>query len=480
MRLTHLHVLSLLAALVFSACSQVTPSPSMTLGLATIPGTASTVPTRTPAPIPTLPATPTASPSITPLPAIQVDPALLRGLNIQVWHAFTGPADELFTSQVAQFNSDNQWGIVINPTGYGDYIGLFDSMNAALEAGQTPDLVAALPEQRLTWQTRAAVTDLTPYLEDPQWGLQAAERADFPAIFWAQDASDGQQLGLPAQRSARLLYYNQTWARELGFNSPPDTADEFRQQACAANASYRTDADPQNDGYGGWIVDTAWQTSFSWLLAFGGGVEQAGVYHLRSDPNLAALQFLKSLFDSHCAWLSIEPTPFDSFARRSALFISADLAGLPTEMESMQRLKNSDEWTVIPFPGSQGRLLVTYGPSYSVLGSTPERQLAAWLFMRWLLLPESQSQWVEQTGLFPLRNSVIDMIGPYRQASPQWEAARGYLTLARGVPQLASWRKVRYVLEDGMAMLFQTNLPVDKLASVLEEMDAMAQEVSKN
>ena len=71
------------------------------------------------------------------------------------------------------------------------------------------------------------------------------------------------------------------------------------------------------------------------------------------------------------------------------------------------------------------------------------------------------------------------MIGPYRTASPQWKAARGYLSLARGVPQLASWRKVRYVLEDGMTVLFQTNLAVDKLASVLEEMDAMAQEVSE-
>jgi len=478
MRLTRLLALSLLAALAFSACSPVIPLPAGTTELPTITGTASLVPTLTPTRIPTLFPTLTASPTLTPLPAIQVDPALLRGLNIQVWHAFTGPANALFTSQVAQFNADNQWGIVFSPTGYGEYTGLFEAVNIALDAGQTLDLAVALPEQILSWQARGAVIDLSPYLDDLQWGLPAADRADFPAIFWQQDALDGQQLGVPAQRSARFIFYNQTWAREMGFNSPPATADDFRQQACAANASFRTDADPQNDGYGGWIVDTAWQTSYSWLMAFDGGVEDGGGYRFRSNPNLAALQFLKSLFDNHCAWLSTEPTPFDSFARRSALFISADLAGLPTEMESMQRLKNSDEWTVIPFPGPQDRVVVTYGSSYSVLGSTPERQLAAWLFVRWLLQPESQAQWVEQTGLFPLRNSVLEMIGPYRSASLQWEAARGYLSLVRGVPQLVSWRKVRYVLEDGMTVLFQTNLPVDKLASMLEEMDAMAQEVS--
>ena len=171
----------------------------------------------------------------------------------------------------------------------------------------------------------------------------------------------------------------------LGFDNPPATADEFRQQACAANASFRKDKDPKNDGYGGWIVDTHWQTTYSWLLAFGGSVTDGNAYGFRTDPNLATLQFLKGLYDDHCAWLSTEPTPFDSFARRSALFVSGDLAELPLETESMSRLKNADEWTVIPFPGPQTSAVVAYGPSYTLLKSTPEKQLAAWLFARWLL-----------------------------------------------------------------------------------------------
>ena len=464
MRLTRLLVLSLLTVLTFSACGPSSPSPRATLDLPTVTGTPS------PAPAPTL------TPSPTSLPTLGVTPASLRGLRIQVWHAFAGPAYDLFTRQADQFTSENQWGILVQPTGYGDYTSLFDAMNTALDSGQSPDLVAALPEQTLAWDAAGAVVDLNPYLSDPQWALEPGASADIQSIFWAQDNVNGKQLGFPAQRSARFIFYNTTWAHELGFNSPPPTQQDFRQQACAANASFRADADPKNDGYGGWIVDTAWQTTYSWLLAFGGGVVDGSAYGFRTDPNLAALQFEKSLFDSHCAWLSTEPTPFDSFARRSALFVSADLAGLPAEMESMRLLKNSDEWTVIPFPGSQTSVVVAYGPSYSVLKSTSAKQLAAWLFARWLLSPESQSQWVEATGLFPLRNSVLGMIQPYRVASPQWDAAVGYLPQAQTVPQLASWRKVRYILEDGMTVLFQSNLPVDTLPSVLEEMDYMAQE----
>ena len=469
MRLTRLLALSLLAALAFSACGTGSPSSALTTATATDLPVAAGTASPSPSPVPSL--TPTAQPTVA------VNPAALRGISLQAWHAFSGPAADLFTSQAAEFNASNSWGIVVTPSNYGDYTSLFEAMNTALQSGKGPDLVAALPEQTLAWQALSKVVDLQPYLVDPQWGLGSDATADIPSIFWAQDNVNGKQLGIPAQRSARFIFYNQTWAHELGFANPPTTADEFRLQACAANASFLKDADPKNDGYGGWIVDTNWQTTYSWLLAFGGGVADGSNYGLRTDPNLSALQFIKGLFNSHCAWISTEPTPFDSFARRSALFISGDLAELQTEMVSMQRLKNSDEWTVLPFPGSQESSLVAYGPSYTVLQSTPEKQLAAWLFARWLLSPESQAQWVERTGLFPLRHSVLDMIGPYLLASPQWGAANASLSQAQDVPQMASWRKIRYVLEDGMSVLFQENLPLDKLPALLVEMDSMAQEL---
>jgi hypothetical protein len=70
----------------------------------------------------------------------------------------------------------------------------------------------------------------------------------------------------------------------------------------------------------------------------------------------------------------------------------------------------------------------------------------------------------------------MDMTGPYLLASPQWGAAIATLPQAQNVPQMASWRKVRYVLEDGMTVLFQENLPLNKLPDLLVEMDAMTQE----
>lgn len=459
-------ILILLVGLTFSGCIPVSPTLS----------TPSQLPVGTRTPLTSI--TPTAT--STQAAPTAVNASALRGVSIQVWHAFAGGSAVVFKNQADLFNMVNEWGITVNPTGYGDYPSLFDAVNSAIgSGGGAPALVAALPEQTLTWSSSHSVVDLNPYLGDPVWGLGSSAIADFPPLFWMQDRINGEQLGVPAQRSAHFLFYNKTWAHELGFDTPPQTAEDFKQQACAANASFRADANPQNDGYGGWIVDTNWQTTYSWLLAFGGGVVDGTAYGFRTDPNLAALQFIKGLFDDHCAWLSTEPTPFDSFAQRSALFVSGDLAEVSMAAESMSRLKNTDDWTLIPFPGTTGKVLVAYGPSYSVLKSTPEKQLAAWLFVRWLLSPQNQAQWVEAAGLFPLRTSVLDQIGPYRDGSPQWNAALADLSLAQGVPQLASWSQVRYVLEDGATVIFQMNTPLDQIPSALTEMDSMAQELNK-
>ncbi|MDP3184793.1 MAG: extracellular solute-binding protein, partial [Anaerolineales bacterium] len=275
-----------------------------------------------------------------------------------------------------------------------------------------------------------------------------------------------------------FLFYNQTWARELGFNSSPATAEEFRQQACEANASYRKDAIKQNDGYGGWIVNTQPDTVLSWLLAFGGGVIEDGNIRFATPANQSALEFLKGLYDKYCAWISTEPNPYESFARRSALFVTGDLAEAPRLAQTLARLGNRDEWTVLPFPGPNGTALVTSGSSYTLLQSTPERQLASWLFVRWLLTPENQAKWVEATGLLPLRFSALDYLEKYRTDHPQWNIAVDYIPEAQGTPQLASWRKAQHILGDGTEFIFRTNLAVEKIPSVLREMDATAEELS--
>lgn len=424
-------------------------------------------------------------PTPSPVPTERLLPEVplesLDGLQLSLWHAFPSPLAELLNAHVAQFNGDNPWGITVRAEKQADYGTLFEATSAALSAETAPSLVAALPEHIRAWEADGGVTDLAPYFGDSAYGYAPEDQADFPAPFLAQDRLGEQLLGMPAQRSARLLFYNETWGRLLDFSGPPLSAADFTRQACAANSSFHRDSDQANDGYGGWIVDTDYQSVLAWIYAQGGGVYADDAYTFETDQNQAALEYLKKLYDSNCAWLSAEPSTYDQFAGRRALLTTGDLSELEAQTEAFARASADtagDRWTVMAFPGEGDPSIVAYGPSYAVLKSTPEQELAAWLFIRWLLEPERQEQWVRVSGLFPLRTSALTLLSDYSSAHPQWAAAVGLLDEARPAPPAASWRTMKYVLGDGANYIFRADLPVSEIPAVLKEMDSTAEDLA--
>ena len=207
----------------------------------------STESTFTPRP----PVTEVASTKDTPTPAassLNVDEEALRGAQVTVWHPWFGAEASLFESQVAQFNTENEWGIVVSAESKNNYSELFLQTDAAFSDSTNPNMVIAFPEHAIGWA--AHVVDLNTYVHDSIYGLSSLEMADFPTVVWMQDEVDGMRLGMPAQRTARFILYNQTWARELGYDSPPKTSSDFERQACAAHQALTQDDDPDNDALG--------------------------------------------------------------------------------------------------------------------------------------------------------------------------------------------------------------------------------------
>ncbi len=456
---------ALAVILLLTACQPLSPTPPAGTGG---PDPVSTA-TRTPRSV-------TPTPSATARPSLGIEPAALNGTQVTVWHAFFGASAEVFEAQAVQFSASNEWGIrIVTRSLRGSYPLLFDEVSAAVEEGDPPNLVIGLPEYLSAWD----VVDLTPYLHDADYGLGADELADIPEVFLAQEQVDGRQLGMPALRSARLLLYNLTWARELGFTTPPLTAEEFRAQACAGNAAFRLDDDLQNDGYGGWLVDADPSTALGWLFAFGGGATDEEGYRFNTAANRAALTFVKELYDDNCAWLSTNPEPFAPFAGRRALFATASLSEFEAVKRAFDAAGNDDDWSVLAFPGPDSRSLPLSGASFMVMPSTDEAQLAAWLFVRWLLSPDSQSRWARNTGLLPLRTSTLDSLEAFKIEQPQWAAAVELIEAGQAQPLRLSWREVRQMVGDSFDYLFRFDLPVDDIPNLLKEMDETAGELDQ-
>ncbi len=429
---------------------------------------------------------PTATePPITPTPAstITVDPLRLGLQTVRFWHPWQNQAGEAMAALVNDFNSNNEWGITVEAQPFLDLDQLWQETSVALAANQAPDLAVGFGHQALALDAITPLVDMTGYVNDPTWGLSLQDQADFLPVFWNADRAGERRLGIPALRSGQVLYYNQSWAQELGFSTPPTTPEELAEQACAAYQANLNDGNPENDGTGGMIISTQYAGTLGWLRAFEAPVtrEDGNGYDLDTPQVDQALRYLRDLYDQGCAWLPESDFAETEFAAREGLFYTGTVTGIPYQSEVMRRQDNGDAWTVLPFPspGAQPSMPV-FGPSFSMLPSTPEKQLAAWLFLRWLAQPESQARWTEATASLPLRAAAQDPLSAYLRANPQWAAAVEALPYAVAEPALVSWAQVRWALQDATIQLYRSYFSADGIPEMLEFLQQTADDLHQS
>jgi ABC-type glycerol-3-phosphate transport system substrate-binding protein len=157
------------------------------------------------------------------------------------------------------------------------------------------------------------------------------------------------------------------------------------------------------------------------------------------------------------------------------MFASDSVTAIPYQAEAFQAAGNQDEWTVMPFPSPNRKpAFDVYGPSYILLKSTPERQLASWLFVRWLAASQNQARLAEATGSLPLRTSVFEQLSAYRVRYPAWQAIAQQLSAARGEPKEQSWRVVRWALGDATTQLFRSYFTMDQIPGLIDFLDRTA------
>ena len=468
-----------LLTVLLTACQGYTP-PAPTQATQT-----RSAPTRTFIPRVTLAPGFTPAPTKThaPVSTLAVDREEIQGVTVQFWRASNQShlqTEDLLGTLVEEFNRQNDWGIRVETTVYEDYTQIFDSLQTTFY-GNLPNLVMGYNFQAARVDhAGGALVDLSDYVYDPVWGFTQDEIDDFYPVYWDQDLYGDKRLGIPFYRTGQLLYYNQTWAKELGFDAPPATPRELLTQVCKAAQAHRQKDEGGTEGTGGLAIDTSTPTLLAWIYAFGGEVTRLDDkgYNFDSDDARDAFVFIRDLYDRGCAWFAPSRYPNQEFAARQSLLISGSLTGLPAQVEAIRESRSSDRWLVIPFPSGAGQpVIVTHGPSFSILQSTGKEQLAAWLVVKWLTAPENQARWSRSYDTFPSRLSANDHLDEYAAGRPQWAAALELIPYTRVEPSYASWRVVRWALGDAGSYLFSQDFTLGQVKDLLKEMDATAAEL---
>lgn len=422
--------------------------------------------------------TPEETASVTPVPTIGVAESSLRGVQVTLLHPWTGEATVALNLLVDEFNRTNPWGVKVNSTAAGSAGLVSDALSAQSANEKMWDVVVA-PVSKLLVEDlgNKNIVDLNPYLQSSGYGMSETEQGDFYTRFWAENQAAGKLYGIPAQQSAAVLFYNATWARQLGFSNPPATPDDFKEQVCSANASMKLDNDRANDSLGGWIIDTDAYTGLSWMRLFEGIDPLIDIKTFQKSGVENALAYLHNLVTNSCAWPSRLPEPYDYFARRQALIYSGSLQDILPQQAAMVRAGNQDEWQVIAYPKDGQDLWLSQGSSYAILESTPERQLAAWIFVRWISAPERQARLLAALGTLPLGKQVMAGMTDFEAAHSQWASMKENIDFIQPLAPSPELPIQLMVIEDAGKQLFNSEFKLDQVGALTAEMDALIQEM---
>ncbi len=407
---------------------------------------------------------------------IDADPT---GQSITFWHAMsTGANLEGMTAVVDEFNATNEYGITVEAVAQGSQSELETAVNGAIATGELPNLTMGFPNGLTLWHSLGVIAPLNQYIEDPVYGWSEDELAAiYPGPYSSGTLPDGSQIGIPMHQSAQVIFYNHTWAQELGFDNPPATSAEFKEQACAAAAANNADDNPDNDGTGGYVYFPDASMVSPWIWAFDGDyVNAAGdAYDLNNQTVIDVALFFKDLVDSGCT-LTTPSFPNPEFAARQALFATSSTAGIPFQAAAMEDAGNDDEWGAIPYVGPNGTQTVdAFGQMVGIVQTNPDQDLASWIFLRYLTSPETQSTWISYTGYFPSQSTTD--VGTRPEDDPIWAGALALLPLGKAEPNLAAHGAVRNEIRDAFFAVVDEGATEDDVVNILNDLNDTAAEL---
>ena len=367
-----------------------------------------------------------------PDPWVEVDPS---GQTITFWHPHQDVPLAILDEIINEFNATNKWGITVVPEskeGYGD---IFLNLLPVLGTEESPNLVVGYQHQAAAYQEAGGLLDMTNLVESTKWGMAPEEFEDFYPAIYQQDVFsifEGARLGFPIQRSTDVLYYNAAWLAELGFDGPPATLDGFKEIACAASQAFSGSTNDNSVGYQFYVDSTRFT---SWVYAFGGEIfdEDTNRYLYNGEGVSSVVQFLLDLIESGCAVPITDRLEAQiAFSEGSLLFMVDSSFHIPTVTAFVDDGAKFN-WAVAHLPSPEGTPIQhVFGASISIPKSSPEEELASWLFIKYFTNPEVQARWGQGVGYLPIRISA----GDYIAENPVYQAAFELLKYGRTAPSV--------------------------------------------
>ncbi len=359
-----------------------------------------------------------------------VDPT---GVVIEYWHEWDGQQQVGIDAVIALFEETNEFGITVEQQPLGSSGNVREQFSTGIISGELPNLVGAtFVGDAMSYYLDGVVVPLDDYYNDPVYGFSEEELENLNQQLLdinrpAAEPFNGQLLAWPIGYSANVLSVNLDMLEELGFDGPPTTLEDMREQACAANELTTEDGGDVQ----GFPLRTSASDLYSFIIANGGYIWEDGQYNFTNDGTIEVLQFFADLYADGCAYIPDGPfVNTADFAFGLNPFAVGSSVGIPFIRGDIEDSGSGIEnWINTSVPWAEGnRTVQAYLRSMGLVVATPEEQLATWLFLKFMSSPEAQVIWTEAATYFPYTQAGLDGLSDdFITNNPQFDSMRQLL-----------------------------------------------------
>lgn len=388
-------------------------------------------------------------------------------VTLTFWHTQTGANADKLTKVIQGFQAKYP-NITIDAQFTGNYTDNYKKINTAIVGGGLPDVAVSYPSMVSEYQQADKVIALDDYINSQKYGFTKEELDDFYPAFLAESRYpeyNNKYYSFPFTKSLLLMYYNQDALDKLGLKVP-ETWDDFR----AASKKF-TQGDAK-----GYAISVSASTFDGMVYSYGGSLisPDQKTWKFQEQPGVSALQLLQDMVKEGSAYqVSTANADQVDFGKQLTLFTLGSTSGIPFYDKEVS---GKFRWGIanIPHATGQAPATVLYGGSITVFKSTPQKQLASWLFIKYFNSPEVTADWSPATGYMPVRKSAANsqiVKDRITQFPTYGVALNTVLPTAKPETSVAGTQDTRTYIENAVvaAITDTSKLPKDLLAAAAQQ-----------
>jgi sn-glycerol 3-phosphate transport system substrate-binding protein len=403
-------------------------------------------------------------------PATQAAPAAAGASKVKVrfWYGLGGQLGEVIVGQINKFNAA-QNNVEVEGVLQQSYEGVQEKFLATLVGGDVPELIQMEIHATPQFASAGALAPMEQFYKDDS----AFNFDDLVPATLLNQRWEGKLYAMPINRSTPLLYYNKNLFKAAGLDpeKPPKTWTEFKSMGKAL-----TKIEGGETKTAGFLPAADWWFFESMVWSNGGELLDKDLKRVTfAEPGSPVMQIWADMaYQDKSALVMSGQTAGDlraqAFIDGRGAFLINSTAGLG---RFIRDVKTFDIGTAF-MPHTEGNYhaVPTGGAAAAIPAkASPEKQKAAFDFIKWWIGTEQGAFWSQNTGYFPIRKSSIELLtqqGYYRDR-PQFKTTIDQLQYAREAPLTPHWPAIAKEVTKGMEDILVNNTPAAQALAKAQE-----------